>query len=136
MSDVPASSSHSVGWKRRAATFAGVVVTFHIVALAWILFRAPNLPAAFRYLRGLFLGPDRAPSTGPLQIVFLRDLVVVGAAALVLLLLIDLPQYATRDATTLLKRHVVVKALVVGLLLTWIFAVQGEPGGAFIYFQF
>ena len=41
-------------WWRPLPAWAAVVVTFHIVLLGWIFFRAATLPEALAYLGGLF----------------------------------------------------------------------------------
>ena len=45
------------GLTRRIPEWAGVAITFHLVALGWILFRAPDFSTAARIFKGLFTGP-------------------------------------------------------------------------------
>ena len=40
-------------WGRRATDVVKVLLTFHLVATAWILFRAPSVPLAMQYLAGI-----------------------------------------------------------------------------------
>jgi alginate O-acetyltransferase complex protein AlgI len=109
-----------VEWGRRVAC---MIVTFHLVTLAWIFFRAPNIGAALQYIRG---------------IVRFDDLLAVGAlpfVAALAVLALDIPQYVS-------GRHAVFSrlpwwvqspayaAVCLGLIL------YGGSEVPFIYFQF
>ena len=78
----------AIEWVRRIVS---IVVTFHLVTLAWIFFRSPNIAAAFDYLRGIARFEDLA-AVGPIPFV---------AAAAVLAL--DIPQYVTGRHTALMR---------------------------------
>ena len=107
-------------WTRRAAS---TVVTFHLAALAWIFFRAPNFAIAFQYIRGIF----RFNHLGAVGIWPL----VVGAAVLA----IDIPQSASGEHAVFLRapwwlQSPVYAALCFAMLL------YGGREIPFIYFQF
>jgi D-alanyl-lipoteichoic acid acyltransferase DltB (MBOAT superfamily) len=70
---------------------ARIVVTFHLVTLAWIFFRAPNIRAAFDYIVGI-LNADRLTAVGPLPF-------IAGLA----ILMIDIPQYASGRHTIFMR---------------------------------
>lgn len=105
----------------------GAVVTFHLVCLAWVFFRAPTLAAAWAYLRGIAVqGGYVTPRPVLLAIVYLP-----------LVLLIDLPAWSRREEQPVPDRWSwQARGLTYGLMLVaccWIGAPDGAP---FIYFQF
>ena len=105
------------------AGIARIVLTFHLVTLAWIFFRAPNIHAAFAYLGGILRG-DQLTAIGPLP--FIAGLAV---------LLIDIPQYASGRHTIFMRLPWWVQSpayatLCLGLIL------YGGSEVPFIYFQF
>ncbi len=64
------------------------------------------------------------------------DLWSAVAAGLVMLLLIDLPQYLKRDHCVMLKWSFPVRSAVFALLFFWIIMIRGRENVPFIYFQF
>jgi len=106
-----------------ASRLVRTVITFHLAALAWIFFRAPNFDIAFHYIAGI------VPLTHLMQVgpmVF-----VVGLA----ILLIDIPQNKADDHVVFLRapwwaQSPVYAALCLGILL------YGGREIPFIYFQF
>ena len=56
------------GWWRPLPAWAGVLITFHIVLFGWIFFRAPTLPEAVAYVRGLFTTDWRNTLVTPLSL--------------------------------------------------------------------
>lgn len=109
-----------VAWVQRVAMS---VLTFHLVVLAWIFFRATSFDLAFQFLTGL-AQLDHLSAVGPLPL-------LVGA----LVLLIDIPQNVSDDHTVFLRapwwlQSPVYAALCLAMIL------YGGRDIPFIYFQF
>jgi alginate O-acetyltransferase complex protein AlgI len=102
-------------------------VTFNVVCIAWVFFRAPNLDIAFEILGGIGL-------SGPSPLVTLPMVFLVVAAVAVQLL----PQGWWRRAEAwLVARPVAWQGVGFGALLVAADAAVGQQGVApFIYFQF
>jgi D-alanyl-lipoteichoic acid acyltransferase DltB (MBOAT superfamily) len=111
----------------RLPAWAAWLVTFHVVCVAWVFFRAPDLATAFDILGGLGLAGPSPLVTLPL--VFL----VVAAIAIQ-----AVPRERWRDAEAwLVSRPVAVQGLAVGALIVAADAAVGQQGVApFIYYQF
>jgi alginate O-acetyltransferase complex protein AlgI len=114
--------SSILGWLRYLAS---AFLTFHLVCLTWIFFRARNLSDALVYLQNLFHPVSSRP-----------ELVLLGTAALFTLLL-DVPSWYRNDEQPFPPRWpAVIRGVAYGVLLgicTW---VGGDEAVAFIYFQF
>jgi alginate O-acetyltransferase complex protein AlgI len=102
-------------------------VTFHIVCIAWVFFRAPNLSTAFDILGGIGL-------SGPSPLVTLPMVFLVVAAVAVQFL----PEGGWRRAEAwLVARPVAFQGVAIGALIVAADAAVGQQGVApFIYFQF
>jgi D-alanyl-lipoteichoic acid acyltransferase DltB (MBOAT superfamily) len=99
------------------------LLTFHLVTLAWIFFRAPSIEAAMTYVGGL-LRFDQLGDVGLVPF-------VAGAAVLAL----DVPQYWSGRHTALLRLPWWAQSpLYAGLVLAVI--LYGGSEVPFIYFQF
>jgi D-alanyl-lipoteichoic acid acyltransferase DltB (MBOAT superfamily) len=115
--------------KSRIASAVGVFVTFHVVVLAWIFFRAANVSNAISYLtrmvtlQGGITGFD-----------FLPQVIV----ALLLILMIDLPQHLSHQQDFLLYWRSPQRAAFLSALLFGILTIGARQPYAvnFIYFQF
>jgi alginate O-acetyltransferase complex protein AlgI len=103
------------------------LVTFHVVCLAWVFFRSPNLGTAFDMLGQL-------GASGPAPLVTL-PMVFLTAAAIIFQ---GLPNGWWRRAEGwLVTRPVTAQGIAFGALLVVSDAAVGEQGVApFIYFQF
>jgi len=111
----------------RMPAWAAWLVTFHVVCVAWVFFRAPDLGTAFDVLGGLGLsGPS------PLVTLPLVFLVVVAVA------IQAVPPGWWRDAEAwLVARPVALQGLAAGAIIVVADAAVGQQGVApFIYFQF
>ena len=103
------------------------LVTFHVVCVAWVFFRAPNLDIAFEILGGIGLsGPS------PLVTLPMVFLVVVAIATQLL------PEgWWLRAEAWLVARPVAWQGVAFGALIVAADAAVGQQGVApFIYFQF
>ena len=102
-------------------------VTFNVVCIAWVFFRAPNLGTAFDILGGIGL-------SGPSPLVTLPMVFLVVAAIAVQFL----PQDGWRRAEAwLVARPVAFQGIAIGALIVAADAAVGQQGVApFIYFQF
>jgi alginate O-acetyltransferase complex protein AlgI len=103
------------------------LVTFHVVCVAWVFFRAPDLATAFDLLGGLGL-------SGPAPLVTLPMVLLVVIAIAIQ----ALPPGWWRDAEAwLVARPAAMQGIAVGALIVAADAAVGQQGVApFIYFQF
>jgi alginate O-acetyltransferase complex protein AlgI len=111
----------------RMPAFVAWFVTFNVVCIAWVFFRAPNLATAFDILGGIGL-------SGPSPLVTLPMVFLVVAAVAVQFL----PQGGWRRAEAwLVARPVAFQGVAIGALIVVADAAVGQQGVApFIYFQF
>jgi alginate O-acetyltransferase complex protein AlgI len=111
----------------RLPSWAAWLVTFHVVCVAWVFFRAPDLGTAFDVLGRLGL-------SGPAPLVTLPLVLLVVAAVAIQ----ALPPGWWRTAEAwLVARPVMVQGLLAGALIVGADAAVGQEGVApFIYFQF
>ncbi len=120
-------SPRAARWWRPFWRILQVVLTFHVVTLGWVFFRAASLTAAAAYLRGLF--PGGTWSGFGWSVPF----------AALLLLLLDLGQQHWGDAGWLPAAPRTWRWLVAELLLVGTLAAavqQAHTVTPFIYFQF
>jgi alginate O-acetyltransferase complex protein AlgI len=111
----------------RVPAWVAWLVTFNVVCVAWVFFRAPDLATAFDVLGGLGL-------SGPSPLVTLPLVLLVVASVAIQLLP---PDWWRRAEAWLVARPVAVQGLAVGALLVASDAAVGQQGVApFIYFQF
>jgi alginate O-acetyltransferase complex protein AlgI len=106
-----------------------IFITFHLVALAWVLFRSQSFEIAVVYFRGLFVFQQ------------LRDISVTVLFAGCLLIALDIAQTLIGSQTWLTDRQKlkVVRYAVVQILLLSVLAAAIAHLGTltpFIYFQF
>lgn len=104
----------------------GIVLTFHLVALTWIFFRAHSFGSAWDFMMGILAFSD-------LSLPFGWKLLGVS---LVLLLILDIPQYLSGKQTVLLDAPWPWRAAVYTLLTLAIFLLRTDAEIPFIYFQF
>lgn len=113
----------------RVADIARICFTFHLVALTWILFRAPDFHSALAYLKGM------------LRLQQLTDISAPVLFAGGLMIALDVAQTRSRSHTWLTDRrkagalrYAVVQALFVSVLTAAI--AHADTITPFIYFQF
>ncbi len=107
--------------------WAGVIVTFHMVTLAWIFFRCASFADAVAYLRGLGGLAAGAGFTSP----YLLALIAVGLA-----LHAGPADLAQRIAARLSMLRVGSAAAVVTVAMLVVDAMRPEGVAKFIYYQF
>lgn len=109
-------------WGRVSA----MLLTFHLVLLSWVFFRAPGLGVALTYLKQLFSFSG------------MNELAVALPAIIIpwlLVLLVDIPQYRTNDHEAILRWPVLARDLAVAGMLLLVLLGFGTRA-PFIYFQF
>jgi alginate O-acetyltransferase complex protein AlgI len=111
----------------RLPAWAAWLVTFHVVCVAWVFFRAPDLDTAFGVLGGLGL-------SGPAPLVTLPLVFLMVAAVAIQ----AVPSGWWRDAEAwLVARPVAIQGLMVGAVIVAADAAVGQQGVApFIYYRF
>jgi alginate O-acetyltransferase complex protein AlgI len=110
----------------RLSPVLGVMITFNVVCLAWILFRSDSFATAMAYLQGL--GRLTAPT---LLTPFIVSLIVGGLALHALP-----PRAIERTASWLCRIPSPAAGLTIGLLILLVEAVRAPGVAPFIYFQF
>ena len=107
--------------------WAGVLVTFHIVTLAWIFFRASSFDVATAYVGGIFALSGAALTATPLVLA----LVVIGLS------LHAFPREGVQRAAVILRDLRVWQVAVLGVLaLLLVEMVRPDGVAPFIYYQF
>ena len=106
-----------------------VFITFHIVAFAWIFFRAPDFGTAYNYIYSLFNISHLGYSSASLIFITLFYMAVVLA--------IDLPLYSSnRELLVTSKTPWLWRSIVYALLILSIFFIGESYVQPFIYFNF
>ncbi len=104
-----------------------IVATFHLVALAWVFFRAPDLTQALEYLDGLL-----TLRAGPIP----WDSIVLVVPLMLASLGLDLAQRRGGSHEAILAWPAMRRGLVYGTFLVGIVLFSGQPTVPFLYFQF
>jgi len=113
-------------WPRLSSTL-GVIITFNIVTLSWILFRSDSFATALAFLQGL----GRWGEPGTLVTPFIVMLILGGLA------MHALPSRAIERAASVLQRLPSPAAgVAIGLALLLVEAIRPAGVAPFIYFQF
>lgn len=112
----------------KAIKVGSIIVTFNLVALAWLFFRAQGMAEAIIYLKGIILLQGHSAND---LFYFWRLSFFVG-----LVLMIDIPQYLKNDHTVMLEWPWVLKGLIYGCMVIIIILLAPENEMPFIYFQF
>ena len=107
------------------------LVTFHLVALSWIFFRADSFSQAWDYLAGIVTLRGGVP-----------DLVAAGEMMALLVplglmsFIIDFAQRQARNQTAPLEWPVLSRGLAYGVMIVGLIVFTGGGSVPFIYFQF
>jgi alginate O-acetyltransferase complex protein AlgI len=122
----PAVATRSRTLREWPVELGKMVVTFHLVALTWIFFRADSLASGWSYLMRI-LAMTGAPSMDALA-----RLVIAGT----LVLAVDVAQYRGRSATPALAWPWPVRAVAYAAMVLIMFGLRTDDVIPFIYFQF
>ena len=113
----------------RLPRWVGIFLTFHVVTLGWIFFRAESFTAAIAFLGGLFSGPA-APAelaVTPLAVALIVFGLAIHAAP---------PRLAQAIALRLRLWPALALGLATGVTILLIDAMRFEGVAPFIYYQF
>ena len=117
----------ALGLARTGRGLAGIVITFHVVCLAWVLFRAPDFATAWIYVSSFTQAGLGVQILTP----FLAALTLAGLA------LNALPSRGIERASVVLARlPSPAAALLLAALFLVVEALRPEGVAPFIYFQF
>lgn len=117
----PRSPIEASCWK-----IARIVVTFHLVCIGWLLFRASSMEQAWGMLSAIVTRPAMP----------VASVLIPVLACIVPLLLIQMVQYATKDLEIVFRTPWYVRSAFYTMLF-YAFVLGGDfEGGQFIYFQF
>lgn len=112
---------------RRAPSVLGVVITFHVVLLGWILFRSESFDQALTFLSGLATNWALPALATPLIVA----LIFIGLAIHALP-----PRAGETVARALARLPSPATALIFGVTVLLVEAIRPEGIAPFIYFQF
>ncbi|MGH2848129.1 MAG: MBOAT family O-acyltransferase [Thermoleophilaceae bacterium] len=111
----------------RMPGWAAWLITFHVVCLAWVFFRSPDLSTAFGMLGQVTTGGPAPLVTLPMVFLTFVAIAVQAVPA----------RFWERGETWLVTRPVVAQGVALGLLIVAADAAVGQEGVApFIYYQF
>lgn len=117
----PARKAERVAWKTLR-----ILVTFHLICMGWLFFRATSITQAFAMLRAIATEPAIPPLA----------LVLPVAAVIVPLIVVQTWQYLAHDLQVVFKAPWYVRSLFYTAVF-YAIVLGGEfGGGQFIYFQF
>jgi len=117
---LPPATSSQVGW------IVGLILTFHIIVFSRVLFRAPDLGSAAKYMQEIFTG---ASTHAPFGVMSLSILFIAAV------LHWWLPKAGKASLTTFIRLPVLLQGL---LMLTILYGLLALSVGTvpFVYFQF
>ena len=107
--------------------WAGILVTFHIVVLGWIFFRAPSFGDAVAYLAGIGSSPVAGLTATPLQLVLILFGLAIHATP---------PRLMQGIALRLQAWPAPALGAAVGIAVLLVDAMRFEGVAPFIYYQF
>jgi alginate O-acetyltransferase complex protein AlgI len=125
-------------WNFEASGLLGVIVTFVLTIVGWVIFRSESLTACVGYLKVMFLltdGPAFAETAGTLA-EFMDSLVVVCLVAAALISFLPWQRFAAKlqsDSTGVLLGKVSLTAVALFFVATYAVGNTFKP---FIYFRF
>lgn len=115
----------------RAPAALRVLVTFVIVDLAWVFFRAADLPSALRYIRALAGLGDGAAGSVLVRATLYSPVHAIAIAAAAAVAFLGVSTWDLSKRVTPLRA-----ALSMGLFAWSIVALSGQGFNPFLYFQF
>lgn len=109
-----------------AETVGAWAATMFVVLVAWVFFRAPDLPSSLSILEGIFT----LRGHGSLRLLALP--LALGALAM----LLDVPQYVTGEHTVLSRLPWPLRGCIYAIMIVTITLMLRDTNVPFIYFQF
>ena len=109
-----------------ALSILKMVFTFQLVSLTWVFFRAGDLRSALVYIHGLLFWRGSVDIAAMVKPIFFA----------VLLLILDLPQYWTRNHTVFLRWPWPVRGVLYTAMFFMLIVMENHGEVPFIYFQF
>lgn len=123
-----ATVGHLALWRHHAVQMALALLTFLLVTMAWVFFRAPDFTSALFFLQAMFGSAEGTSSVAP-QAYF-----ALAAVLVTLVFQWTMRQSSMEDVAERLPRWAV--ALCIGLLLFIMAITHQDETRGFIYFQF
>jgi D-alanyl-lipoteichoic acid acyltransferase DltB (MBOAT superfamily) len=114
-------------WMPRLPKVLGILITFHIVVIGWIFFRAESFDAAIGYFTGIATSSAASDALTPLACV----LILIGMT-----IHFTPPQLGQRIALKVRLLPVPALGLLTGVVILIIDAMRFEGVAPFIYYQF
>ncbi len=114
-----------------AGDIVPALVTFHLVALAWIFFRADSFSQAWDYLTGIVTLRGGMP-----DLVAVGDMLVLLVPLGLFSFIIDFAQRQGRKQTAQMEWPALSRGLAYGVMIVGIIVFTGGGTTPFIYFQF
>jgi D-alanyl-lipoteichoic acid acyltransferase DltB (MBOAT superfamily) len=127
----------ATGWaerveRSRGLRIAGIIVTFHLVCLGWVFFRADSLQTGVDLLRHIITSPVIAELSGALQV----HAIAAALIAFMLVLHATPPAWRNVGAVVMQRGTPLLQAAVLVALVWAAATVQISSAQPFIYFQF
>jgi D-alanyl-lipoteichoic acid acyltransferase DltB (MBOAT superfamily) len=121
-----ASGTRGTGFRLKC--FIKGLLTFHLVLLAWIVFRCTSLAETWQYMTGLV----------SLRNIQQLDMLLYYRLAffILLLLFIDIPQYRNRCHEAMLSWHWAFRGVAIGVMIVLTILLAPSNETPFVYFQF
>jgi alginate O-acetyltransferase complex protein AlgI len=119
---------HLALWRHHAMQIGLALLTFLLVTMTWVFFRAPDFTSASLFLQAMFGAAEQTSPVAP------QAYVALAAVCLTLVFQWKMRQSSIEDDAERLPRWTV--ALCIGLLLVIMAITHQEETRGFIYFQF
>lgn len=114
--------------------FVGMICTNVLVLFAWIFFRASSIEQATSVVHGIFsFHGSLLDITNPGKVL---EPGLYLLLSIIVIILIDLPQYRANDDTVFTRWHWFPQAIIYSFFLFCIFFMVNDGDAQFIYFQF
>jgi len=103
-----------------------IMITFNLVTLAWVFFRAESFSTAFLFLEGILMGRWQ---TNPAALACLLY-------SLTIVLAIDMPQYFAKNQAFLANSNLILRSFAYAVMISLIIITWSNDYVPFIYLQF
>lgn len=119
-------------WNLRSLFFA--LLTFQLVCLTWVFFRAPDISTAMQYVLGTLDLTGNQLRLDNLRLV--AEPLAMFCVVTLMLFVLDVPAYRKNNQVAILEWHWLLRAVLYTVLVFLILLYGGNNDVAFIYFQF